>query len=203
MIEGLIGLAVLTEDEALFTKAVLFWRERTPAYFYNFALDGAHPRPAPRGSPSWYDQKTFASATSGVAQETCRDEGHTTYSVAATSNAAETALLQGVDLWAEAQERLSVAFEYNAHLLLPGVASPHDLCSGRAVDVASGARMPSYEVALNALHNRLGLAMPNVLQHVLTSVRTSAAPVDVHMIVFETLTHGAAAPAAAPVQQSV
>ena len=194
MIEGLMGFAVLTENAELFDRAVSFWRERVPANFYNFALDGKKPRPAPRGDPSWYGQVVFSAATSGVAQETCRDLGHTTYSVAATSNAAETALLQGVDLWAAEEERLATAFDFNAHLMLAGVKSPADLCGGTAVKVAE---YPSFEVALAALSGRRNASIPNVLAHVLASVRTNKDPVDSHMMVYETLTHGGAAPALA------
>jgi len=191
MIEGLLGFAVLTENATLFDRAVEFWRQRVPAYFYNFAQDGGKPRPAPRGAPSWYGQAVFSAATSGVAQETCRDLGHTTYSVAAASNAAETALLQGVDLWGDEQERLATSFEFNARLMLAGVKSPPDLCSGKPVSVAE---YPSFEVALAALGGRRKVSMPNVLAHVLASVRTNADPVDSHMMVFETLTHGGVPP---------
>ena len=191
-IEALMGFAVITEDETLFDKAVAEWRARVPAYWYSYALDGPHHKPAPCGDPSWYDQTVFSAATSGVAQETCRDEGHTTYALASTSNAAETALIaRGIDLWSENAERLSVAFEFNAHLLLPGVVSPKDLCSGRKVNLA---QLPSYEVAYNALANRLHLPLPSVLSHITDNVRTSANPVDAHMIVYETLTHGGSPP---------
>ena len=194
MIEGLIGFAVLTEDGALFDRAVKFWQERVPAYFYNFAADGGAPKKAPRGDPSWYDQVVFDQNTSGVAQETCRDEGHTSYAVASTSNAAETALLQGLDVWSPAAERLATAFEFQATLLLPGATSPPTLCSGRAVDVGVGAKMPTYEVAYNRLHNALGRDLPNVLLHLSGSVRApSNSGVDEHMMVFETLTHGGSA----------
>jgi hypothetical protein len=191
MIEGLIGYSVLTENATLFDRAVNFFKQRVPAYFYNFKLDGAEPRPAPRGAPSWYGQAVFSAATSGVAQETCRDLGHTTYSVAAASNAAETALLQGEDLWAAEQERLATAFDFNARLMLAGVASPADLCGGKPVSVAE---YPSFEVALAALSGRRKVTMPNVLAHVLASVRTNANPVDGHMMVYETLTHGGVPP---------
>lgn len=187
MTESLFGFSVLTENATLFNRAVGFWRERVPAYFYNFAADGNKPRPAPRGSPSWYGQKVFSAATSGVAQETCRDLGHTTYSVAASSNAAETALLQGVDLWGEEKVRLATSFDFNAQLMLAGVKSPSDLCGGNPVSVAE---YPSFEVALSALSGRLNVSMPNVLKHVLATVRTNKNPVDSHMMIYETLTHG-------------
>ena len=192
-IEGALGYAVLAEDGAVFDAAVRMWQERVPAYFYCFAEDGGAPRPAPRGHPSWYGQAVFSAATSGVAQETCRDEGHTTYGVASASNAAETAFLQGEDLWAPAAQRLAGALELNAALLLPGAASPPDLCGGRAVDVASGRSMPSYEVAYNRLHNVMGRALPHVQAH-LANLRALNNTIDAHMCVCETLTHGGAPP---------
>ena len=191
-VEGLVGFAVLTNNFSLFDRAANFWRQRVPAYFFNFPEDGSRHRPAPRGNPSWYGQVVFSAATSGVAQETCRDEGHTSYSVAATSNAAATAALQGADLWGEQAARLATAFEFNAALLLPGAPSPPDLCGGRKVD--AHAEYPTYEVALAELHDRRGIPMPNVLAHVLKSVRTNPDPVDPHMIIFETLTHGGVPP---------
>jgi hypothetical protein len=191
MVEAALGYAVLAEDAKVFDSAALMWQQRVPAYFYCFQEDGGRPRPAPRGRPSWYNQTTFSPATSGVAQETCRDEGHTTYGIASASNAAETALLQGLDLWKPAAQRLAGALELNAALLLPGAASPPDLCSGRQVDVTSGRSMPSYEVAYNRLHNAMGLQLPNVLAH-LQGLREQSNTIDAHMCVCETLTFGGA-----------
>jgi hypothetical protein len=193
MIEGALGYAVLAEDAAVFDSAVRMWQQRVPAYFYCAAEDGGAPRPAPRGHPSWYGQAVFSPATSGVAQETCRDEGHTTFGIASASNAAETALLQGQDLWAPEKQRLAGALELNAALLLPGAASPPDLCSGRAVDVASGRAMPSYEVAYNRLHNGMGVSLPHVEAH-LANLRAQSNTIDAHMCVCETLTHGGLPP---------
>jgi len=191
MIEAIAGFAVFVEDGDLFDQAVSRWRARVPAYWYNAVEDGGAPRPAPCGSPSWYDQAVYNGSTSGVAQETCRDEGHTSYGVAATANAAETFMLQGVDVWSPAASRLATALDFNAQLLLPGVKSSALLCGGRPVDTAAGVKMPTYEVAFSRLHGRLGYALPSVLAHLTGSVRApSNMGVDEHMCVFETLTHG-------------
>ena len=191
-IDGMLGLAVLEENATLFDRAAGFFTQRVAAYYFNHKLDGGAPRPAPRGSPSWYGQTVFSAATSGVAQETCRDEGHTTYSVAATSNAAETAALQGLDLWAQNAQRLATSLDFNAALLLPGAASPPDLCGGRKVVVAID---PSYEVAYDALARQRGFAMPNVLKH-LAALRECVGDrcADPHMMVFEALTHAGGPP---------
>ena len=45
-IEGLIGIAVHTDDQAIFQRALSLWRARVPAYFY-LASDGPVPKPDP------------------------------------------------------------------------------------------------------------------------------------------------------------
>ena len=61
MIEGMMGIAVFTDDRALLNHAEAMWRERVPAYFYNATLDGDHPKPLPLGASrtGWYGQTTF------------------------------------------------------------------------------------------------------------------------------------------------
>src|SRR5579872_952407 len=94
MIDGMMGIAVFNDDPTLFGKATTFWQQRVPGYFY-YHTDGSTHQPAPRGNPGWYGQTTFNSSVDGIAQETCRDFGHTEYSIAATTHAAETAHIQG------------------------------------------------------------------------------------------------------------
>jgi hypothetical protein len=48
------------------------------------------------------------SQVNGVSQETCRDFGHLSYGLASTFNVAETALIQGVDLYTPNADRLLV-----------------------------------------------------------------------------------------------
>ncbi|HZX08161.1 alginate lyase family protein [Kribbella sp.] len=55
----------------------------------------------------WQGQSTF---TNGLAQETCRDFGHTGWGLTAATQIAETAYHQGVDLYAEAGHRLTDAY---------------------------------------------------------------------------------------------
>ncbi len=43
MIEGMMGIAVFTDDRALLDHAEDMWRKRVPTYFYNAKLDGDHP----------------------------------------------------------------------------------------------------------------------------------------------------------------
>ena len=187
MIEGMMGIAVFTDDRALLNHAEAMWHERVPAYFYNFKLDGDHPKPLPRGASrtTWYGQTVFDATTSGAAQETCRDLGHTGYGIAATMGAAETAHIQGDKLYESEESRLVQAMEFHAHLLLKKEPVPQALCGGKihyAADYTFG-------VGYNEYHNRLEQPLPETREW-LDMVLAIPEPVDFHMMVFEMLTHG-------------
>ncbi|HXN21501.1 MAG TPA: alginate lyase family protein [Candidatus Dormibacteraeota bacterium] len=193
MIEGMIGIAVYNDDTNLFNQAITFWYQRVPAYFYYFPLDGSNPMPAPRGSPSWYGQAVFNDSVNGIAQETCRDFGHTEYGIAATMAAAESARIQGVDLFGSEKTRLEAGLEFHAHYLL-GNPVPSSVCGGSVTLV----QYPTFEIGYNHYHNRLGEALPETLNWLNSNIRAKSLPVDHHMMVFETLSHGADADTVTP-----
>jgi len=186
MIEGMMGIAVFTDDRSLLDHAEEMWRKRVPAYFYNAKLDGDHPRvlePAPH--EGWFGQKVFDESTSGISAETCRDLGHTGYSISATMAAAETAHIQGDKLYESEEERLMRVLEFHAHLLLRQEPVPAAVCGG-TIHYGEGY---AFGIGYNEYHNRLGRQLPETrewLEHVLTVPD----PVDIHMTVFELLTHG-------------
>ena len=132
MIEGMMGIAVFTDDRPLLDHAEAMWHERVPAYFYNVQLDGNYPKPLPRGTSrtTWYGQTTFDARTNGIAQETCRDLGHTGYGISATMAAAETAHIQGDKLYESEEPRLIGAMEFHARLLLKKEPAPKAVCGG-------------------------------------------------------------------------
>jgi hypothetical protein len=185
MIEAAIGIGVFLDDPATFDRAVAMWRKRVPAYVY-MKSDGPLPVPPPGGGKTtkaeltafWFDQPTFMD---GLSQETCRDFGHLQYGLAAIVSAAETARIQGVDLYAEESSRIRAGLEFHAQYL-DGVPAPASLCGGKLTDVAVD---PMWEVAHNHFANRLGLALPHT-RNVVRAHRPSGAD---HHMVWETLTH--------------
>jgi Alginate lyase len=187
MIDGMMGIAVFSDDRALLDHAEAMWHQRVPAYFYNFKLDGDHAKPLPRGAArtTWYGQTTFDAGTSGVAQETCRDLGHTGYGIAATMAAAETAHIQGDKLYESEEPRLVQAMEFHAHLLLKKEPVPQRLCDGK-IHYAGD---PTFAIGYNEYHNRLGQSLPETREW-LEKELALPEPVDFHMMVFELLTHG-------------
>ncbi len=188
MIEAALDIGVFLDDRAVFDRAADRWRSRVPAYIYMQA-DGPRPHAPPGGYKDdpqallafWHGQQTLVD---GVAQETCRDFGHTAYGLASAVSVAETALQQGLDLYAEQSARLRAALELHAGYLL-GQPAPPWLCAGK-LDLRV---LPTGEVAYNHFHDRLGLPMPNTGRLIDTRVRANEGVN--HHIVWETFTHGA------------
>jgi Alginate lyase len=186
MIEGTIGIAVFTDNRALFDHAVTMWRERVPAYFYYQPFDGDHPHRFPRANDktTWNGQTVFNATLNGVSQETCRDLGHTEYGIAATINIAATAYIQGIDLFSAEKLRLAAALEFNSALELSNPL-PANLCDG-AVHLSKV--HATYVLGYYALHNRLGVPLPHTLDFITRDVLTNPLPVDSgHVQIFEPL----------------
>lgn len=181
MTDALMNVAVFLDDRAMFDTAVAHWRVYTPAYVY-VSDDGPKPALPPNYSKTlvsyWYGQSTYMD---GVAQETCRDLGHTGYGLSSMSTAAETALLQGIDLYGEQAKRMVAGLEFHANFLT-GAPVPKTLCGG----TLNKAYDPTWEIAYNHFVNRRGMSMPFSKKLIETKLRPTG--VDHHMI-WETLTH--------------
>jgi hypothetical protein len=185
MIEAVMNIGVFNDDRVTFDKGVKMWRERVPAYIY-IPSDGAAPVPPPRGYKTgealigyWYNQRTLVS---GLMQETCRDLGHAQYGLAAIINAAETARIQGIDLFSEQEERIRNALGFHAKYLL-GEAVPSWLCGGK---LNANSPLAMWEIGYNHYATFLGRGMTKTGQLV-QSRRPSGAD---HHMAWETLTHG-------------
>ena len=135
------------------------WRAQAPAYVY-VRTDGPTPKRPPQQrylahtgpvcEPScndkqienyWHGQHEFVA--DGICQESCRDLGHVQLGYNTLVNTAETAFHQGVDLYAEAQDRLIAGAELHASVLTEEPASrrqpvPSWLCGGRLKGAANG-----------------------------------------------------------------
>ena len=183
-IEALMAISVFLDDRAGFDKAVAMWRRRTPAYLY-LASDGRLPVAPPNCAKQeaalvsyWMSPGMFVD---GLTQETCRDYGHMSGGVAAIVNAAETAYIQGVNLYGEETKRLTAALEFNIQYL-NGVAIPGWLCGDGKLDLQNGG---TWEIAYNHYARRLGLPLPQT-KILVEKVRPTGA--SAHKI-WESLTH--------------
>ena len=193
MIEGMMGIAVLTEDASLLARAADFWRTRVPAYVY-VAADGpeGNPRPYRKGGqgPSngngWYGQETFNKAVEGISQETCRDMEHTQMGLAAALNAAETARIQGLDLFEEEAPRLVAGLEFHAKLL-NGATPSASVCGGSVNDADSV--YPTVELGYTRLRKLTSNPMRETRKLIKETVRELPKKYNGWMMVWETLTH--------------
>ncbi len=197
-----MGISVFLDDGDSFNKVLGMWRARVPAYMY-LLKDGTYPKPPPLAagmmpytpaelSTYWGGQsypQTFPLPSpdgDGFGQETCRDGTdlhHQEWGYSGLVNAAETAHIQGVDLYGEEKDRIVAAYEFAAKYL-NGAAVPSWMCPGGGLHIT--AKGYNYEVGYNHYANRLGIPMPNT-KALLAKLRPTGAD---NSIVFETLTHG-------------
>jgi hypothetical protein len=94
-------------------------------------------------------------------------------------NAAETARQQGLDLYAEQGARIIAAMEYQAQFLPPN--------NTPAPAFLEFSLQPTWEIAYNHFHHRLGRELPKMAKVIPTNRPTGA---DNNHMVWETLTHG-------------
>lgn len=208
MADGVMNIGVFTDNRAVFNTGLSMWRARMPAYVYEPG-DGATPIPAPGSAykPSqvmciWATGTGAKTCTlpagfalhTGMSQETCRDISHVTLGLEAAVNAAETARIQGVDLYGSEKQRLIDGFEFAAkydlqaitHLSADGkTGAVQDGICGGTLNIGGIAYQVGFEIAFNHFAGRQGMGMPYTQQMVAKLRPTAAA---LHMD-WESLTH--------------
>jgi hypothetical protein len=164
-----MSIGVFTNNRATFDNGVGDWRVAVPAHVYTTS-DGATPIKAPYGNSNittyWNGATTF---NNGQTQETCRDLGHTGMGLASIFTAAETARIQGIDLYTEQQPRLTAALELQSRLIEmrtakdadPNYAIPSTICGG-ALNWGGAAAKMTGDIAHNHYVNRKGLSLPKL-----------------------------------------
>jgi len=154
--EARLNIAVFTDNKELFLSTLKSWKQLVESSFY-LEEDGKLPKQSELCKRTdkamvkhWHDPKKFVS---GLAQETCRDLGHTAYSIASLCSMAETAFIQDIDLYALEKDRLVEGMEFNARIEnnnktenLP--CHPRPTLNG------------TMAICYNHFVNRLGLSMP-------------------------------------------
>jgi hypothetical protein len=178
MSEALINIGVFNDDRATFELGLKMWRGRAPAYIY-LSTDGPTPVKAANcdSMPIWSNKGLTTPFVDGLLQESVRDSGHANLALAAMVNAAETARQQGVDLYSEQAKRIMAALEFQARYLPPNHATPPPNLVFHT--------HPTWEIAYNEYHNRLGYDLPKMAA-VLPMIRPTGVN---HDMAWETLTH--------------
>jgi hypothetical protein len=175
--DATISIGVFTNNRATFDAGVAYWRQKVPATIY-MPSDGPTPIPvhpdfdtAAELKTLWYNPSSYVAGLEG---ETGRDLGHTAMGLGSMAAAAETAKIQGVDLYGEQRDRLVAGFELNAGFVrqywqewdrLGGRAPAADWRPTGWVNadflVGGTAFEGGWEVAYNYYAKRLGISMPN------------------------------------------
>jgi hypothetical protein len=220
MADGLIDIGVFTEDLPTFQAGIALWKGRVPAYIYLTTDNGGSGVPnAPPGGDytssaelKCYWLSSGSPTTSctvpagfeyvnGMVQETCRDMGHVALGLNSLVYAAETARIQGVDLYGEEQDRLTAAYEFSTAFdtgYLTSHSWPSQPCGGQPgkygqsggnnEDGTGGVGYElGWEVAYTEYADRLGVAMPNTLSFLTTYVRPASYKAG-NQVAWETLT---------------
>jgi Alginate lyase len=178
MCEALINVGVFIDDRATFNLGVKMWRGRTPAYIY-LKSDGPKPIEPPGCGPAIWGNKGYTPAfVDGLLQETARDTHHAWLAYSSMADAAETARQQGLDLYAEQGKRMMAALEFQAQYLPPN--------NTPAPENQAFALNPTWEIAYNHFHNRMGNPLPKMAAVLPTNRPTGVN----HHMAWETLTHG-------------
>jgi len=175
--EALINIGVFTDNRSAFDQGIKIWRGRAPAYIY-LKADGPKPIEPPGCGPAlWGNKGLTPELVEGLLQETARDSGHANMALAGMVDAAETARQQGIDLYAGQGKRIMAALEFQAQFLPPNGAPPPENLEFHT--------HPTWEIAYNHFHGRLGYSLPKMAA-VLTTIRPTGVN---HHMAWETLTH--------------
>ena len=206
MAEATINIGIFTDDRVTFDKGVAAWRVQVPATIYmttdrnTTAQLAGLPLVAPgtmydsiKTTPTklkayWYNPTRWVNGLQG---ETCRDMNHMAMGMAAMINGAETARIQGVNLYGEQQARIVAAMELNSGFINAATSGqnppPGWTCSTKA-NVTAGNWKLTWEIGYNHYAHRKGVSLPNTKRLIDTWVRPTRWSAYL-MCNFETLTH--------------
>ncbi len=211
--EAVINIGIFTNDRTTYLDGVTEWRSAAKALVY-LNRDGTHPAYPyqPGKTTSVYGtpdklKTLWGSPTAyleGLERETCRDLGHTFMGLGAMANSAETARIQGTDLYGdpEYKDRFLAGWELNAdyvNQMLDQMAATGMTATQLTATTwapsrnwvcpdfkdGGGSAFLGSELTYNHFANRLGIAMPNTK---LLLERKRPQPGGNHLF-FETLTH--------------
>ncbi len=188
MAEATMNIGVFTNDRATWDNGVGDWRNHVKGSFY-LSSDGSKPNfPANTIMKDgnyreyWSNPKQFVD---GLAAETCRDASHVAMGLASALDAAETARIQGMDLYGEQKTRLVKAMEFNLRFVNNPSASGW-VCP-KAMNLGGTGYKLTYALGYNHYATRGGASLPETKKFLGTVTPTGSGI----FMNWETLTHSA------------
>jgi hypothetical protein len=214
--EAWVNIGIFTNDKTLFDKGINYWRQVAPPYMYNTS-DGSYPKnpfrkltwvvgdnglkyPVSSITPNVTEAQIKSAwgvnnFINGLGGETCRDIGHLFMGFGGIVDVAETARIQGIDLYGEQKDRIIAAYELNASYMNQFIAAgkpasgtwnpPDWRCNTAQFKEGGGSAYMGLELVYNHYNGRQGISMPNT-QLLVEYSRPSKAG---NHLVWETLTH--------------
>jgi len=189
MADATTAIGVFTNDRSAFDDGIGDWRNQVRAAIY-LTSDGPAPV-LPLGtiitgtklSSYWRSPSSYVDGLEG---ETCRDAGHMAMGIGAALDTAQTASLQGIDLYGEQRQRLVAGMEYNARYInnpsAAGWVCPAPMTLG------GSAWKLTWEIGYHHYAGQQGTAMPET-KRLLSGQRPTSSMLFLN---WETLTHGTA-----------
>jgi hypothetical protein len=211
MTEGLMNIGIFEDNKGLFDQGVARWQARTPAYVYLSSDNNKTGIPiAPPGdkynsakqiqcfwlnsqAPSTSCDSSQFFVENGQSQETCRDFNHVALGLSSLFNGAETAHIQGVDLYGQQKSRLMAGLEANT-AIINARTYPTAICLGTVTGKADKNinTYSTYVIGGNEFANRQGLSSQmtatNKAVQGVEAGQTYSGPAN-RMMVWEALTH--------------
>jgi len=183
--EGLMNVGVFLDDRGLYNKALKMWRERVESYVY-LSTDGELPA-TPENAAKMYRTPTDLRCQwlagradacqnepksdpgvrfqNGQNQESCRDFGHASMGLGGIINTAETAWIQGDDLYGEQQPRIVAGVLYTVQIAqnYSSRGWPAGFCAG-SDDLSENLSLVELPVntVFNAYSIRKGVKLPAI-----------------------------------------
>ena len=176
--DATMAIGVFTGNHDTFNNGVGDWRGQVPAAIYmasdkpKYSAQAGAPLPPPASN---YDRASVTGNTiesrlwnsptklvNGLEGETCRDMSHMVMGMEAMAYGAETARLQGIDLWGEQKTRITSALELNAGYLnqkLTGQTVSNWACP-KPLNLGGTGYTLGWQVAYNNYAVRGGVSLP-------------------------------------------
>jgi len=192
MADATMNIGIFTDDRATFDNGVADWRAQVPAALYMAGDTNTHAQLAgmPISPPgTMYDKSTTTLSSfqkywynptrlvSGLEGETLRDPNHMAMGMGAMIDGAETARLQGIDLYGAEKNRIVTAMELNTGYVYAAVKGGQNPPAGwpgaSPMNTTNGAWKITWEIGYNHYANRLGVSMPNTQRFLVNVVRPS------------------------------
>ena len=182
MDEATANIGIFENNRTLYNNAISRWKAEIPGIIYQQGDVNAYPnlKGLPLAIPGTiYDNAKTTAATfqtfwwkpssypNGLEAETCRDPAHMAMGYGAMTNLAETARLQGDDLYnyGDVKKRITSSLELSNGFVIKAlggtapVSSP-SVCS-KVDPVNNTYWKATFEIAYNEYANREGVSLPN------------------------------------------